>query len=131
MEYCPIVGNTLHRDTAYRRKKITDTESEWGGQPFLHLHLISNFFTSSGSSTPFLFNFFTSSGSPTPFLFNFFTSSGSYSPFLSYLFTSSGSSTPYIFLYLLGELHQQIVTGIKELYNRNHRGNNFSVNFSK
>ena len=21
MEYCPIVGNTLHRDTAYRRKK--------------------------------------------------------------------------------------------------------------
>ena len=22
MEYCPIVGNTIHRDTAYRTKKI-------------------------------------------------------------------------------------------------------------
>ena len=21
MEYCPIIGNTLHRDTAYRKKK--------------------------------------------------------------------------------------------------------------
>ena len=24
MEYCPIVGNTLHRDTAYRTKKEKD-----------------------------------------------------------------------------------------------------------
>ena len=27
MEYCPIVGNTLHRDAAYRTKKNTKNTS--------------------------------------------------------------------------------------------------------
>ena len=26
MEYCPIIGNTVHRDTAYRRQKYISDE---------------------------------------------------------------------------------------------------------